>query len=258
MFGKRSSKSAVPVFALLIILCSFAWARDGDLNGDGFINFDDLGAIGEQWLAEDCSVNDWCGGMDLDRSDIVDVIDFSIWAGFWTGVPDRLEEIENQIDDLVLQMTLEEKVEQMGGDPSGFSTLDNTRLGIPGFLMSDGPQGVRWGVATCFPSPMALGASWDVGLTEEVGAAMGREFRGKGRYVGLAPCLNIVRDPRGGRSFETPGEDPYLNSKIAPAYVKGMQSEKVIACAKHFACNNQEDGRFTNDVQVNERTLREI
>ena len=258
MSGKYGSVSAILILALLKVMCGSAGARDGDLNGDGFINFNDLEVISEQWLSDNCCINDWCNELDLDRSDRVDLADFSIWAGFWAGIPDPLEEIENQIDALISQMTLEEKVEQMGGDPSGFSTSDNTRLGIPGLLMSDGPQGVRWGVATCFPSPMALGASWDAALTEEVGAAMGREFRGKGRYVGLAPCLNIIRDARGGRSFETSGEDPYLSSKIAPAYVRGMQSEKVIACPKHFACNNQENGRFTNDVQVNERTLREI
>ena len=249
---------AVLTVLTCVIVSGSAAAGYGDLNGDNFVNLSDLETLADQWLAGDCSINDWCGDLDLDRSDRVDFPDFAIWANYWMGSPDPQEAIENQIELLISQMSLAEKIEQMGGDPSGFSTEDNTRLGIPGFLMSDGPQGARWGSATCFPSSMAMAATWDPGLVEQVGAAMGREFRGKGRYVGLAPCLNIIRDPRGGRSFETTGEDPYLSAHIAPAYIKGMQSEKVIACAKHFAANNQENGRFTNNVQVNERTLREI
>ncbi len=246
---------AILILALTMILSGSVCAKDGDLNGDGFVSFLDLESLAGQWLNMDCSVKDWCNGVDLDRNDRVDIADFAVWADYWI---DSQVLIEAQIESLISQMTLAEKVEQMGGDPSGFSTADNERLGIPGFLMADGPQGVRWGQATCFPSPMALAATWEPAIVEQIGAAMGREFRGKGRYVALAPCINIVRDPRCGRSFETMGEDPYLSSKLAPAYIKGIQSEKVIACAKHFACNNQEDGRFSNNVLVNERTLREI
>ena len=87
---------------------------------------------------------------------------------------------------------------------------------------------------------------------------MGQEFRGKGRYVALGPCINIIRDPRNGRSFEGMGEDPYLTGKLASAYILGMQSQKCIAVAKHYACNNQENGRGGLPVEVNDRSLYEL
>ena len=165
--------------------------------------------------------------------------------------------LEKRVNDLLARMTLEEKVEQLAGDGKGMTTLRNDRLGIPSFEMADGPHGVREGKATCFPCSLALASTWDVDLVRRVAEAMGREFRGKGRYVALAPCINVIRDPRGGRSFETMGEDPHLIARLAVAYVNGIQSQKVIAVPKHYACNNQEDGRTGNDVQVNERALRE-
>jgi len=164
--------------------------------------------------------------------------------------------IEDRVADLLGRMTVQEKVAQLGG--TGMDTPDNERLGIPGFKMADGPHGVRHGKSTCFPTLLALGATWDVGLVERIGGALGREFRGKGRYVALGPCINIIRDPRGGRSFETLGEDPYLIARLATAYIQGMQAEKVIATPKHFACNNQENDRGKTDVQIGERTLREF
>lgn len=166
--------------------------------------------------------------------------------------------IEDRVNDLLARMTLEEKIAQLGGDQSAMATPDNERLGIPGFKMGDGPNGVRWGNSTCFPSLSALAATWDPALVERTAAAMGREFRAKGRYVALGPCINLVRDPRGGRSFETMGEDPFLLARLTAAYVRGMQSQRVIATAKHFACNNQENGRGSADVQVPERSLREM
>ncbi|MCK5473588.1 MAG: glycoside hydrolase family 3 C-terminal domain-containing protein [Planctomycetes bacterium] len=166
--------------------------------------------------------------------------------------------VEDRIEDLLSRMTLEEKIKQLGGDETGFSTPDNERLGIPGFKMADGPHGVRHGKATCFPGSLGQACSWDTDLISRIGQALGKEFRGKGRYVGLGPCINIIRDPRGGRSFETMGEDPYLTSQLATAYIKGLQSQKVIAVPKHYACNNQENGRMNNNVVVGERVLREI
>lgn len=240
------------VLASVLGLSSLAKAYDGDLNWDSIIGWADLDEFAEQWLNDGCSGKDWCDGADMDHSGRVELGDFTLLGRYWDI------NFNEQIEDLLAQMTLEEKVAQLGGDPSGMATPDNTRLGIPGFKMSDGPQGVRWGNATCFPSSLALGASWDPALVQRVGEGIGREFRGRGRYVALAPCLNIIRDPRGGRSFETFGEDPYLVGQLASAYVKGVQSQKVIAVAKHFACNNQENGRWDNNVIVNERTLREI
>ena len=182
-------------------------------------------------------------------------------AALADGLPvykDPSAPIEARVKDLLGRMTLEEKIAQLGGDPSGMSTPDNARLGIPGFKMSDGPNGVRWGKATCWPNGLALAATWDVDLLQRTGVAMGQEFRGKGRYVALGPCINLIRDPRNGRSFEGMGEDPYLTGEMAAAYIRGMQSVKCIAVAKHYACNNQENGRGGLPVEVNDRSLYEL
>jgi len=243
---------ALAVLAFVVNLSSLAAAYEGDLNWDSYVNWADLGAFVGQWLVDSRSCTDWCNGADMNHSGRVEFGDFVLLGRYWGTDSNK------RVEDLLAQMTLEEKVAQLGGDQSGMATPDNTRIGIPGFKMADGPHGVRWGMATCFPSPLALGASWDPALVQRVGEAIGREFRGKGRYVALAPCLNIIRDPRGGRSFETFGEDPYLVGQQAAAYVRGIQNQKVISVPKHFACNNQEDGRGSNNVIVNERTLREI
>jgi len=166
--------------------------------------------------------------------------------------------IEERVEDLLKRMTLEEKVAQLGGDATGMSTPENARLGIPSYTMSDGPYGVRRGKATCFPPALGMAASWDEDLVTRVGEALGREFRARGRYVALGPCMNLIRDPRGGRSFETFGEDPYLVGRLAVSYVQGMQSEKCIATPKHYACNNQENGRGGLPVDIDERLLREL
>jgi len=166
--------------------------------------------------------------------------------------------IEQRVEDLLARMTLEEKIAQLGGDRSGMATPDNERLGIPGFKMSDGPHGCRWGKATCFPTLLACAATFDPDFMRRMGVALGEEFRGHGRYVALGPCMNIIRDPRGGRSFETLGEDPYLLSRMVVAYVRGMQSQRVVAVCKHYACNNQENGRGENDVRVADRPLYEF
>jgi len=137
--------------------------------------------------------------------------------------------------------------------------ISDNRLGIPALEMADGPHGVVGrGQATCVPCAMAQAATWDTALVRRIGELLGREFRSKGFYIAFGPCINIVRDPRGGRSFETFGEDTYLLSRLASAYVKGIQSQKVVAVPKHFVCNNQENDRTTNNVKVDERTLREI
>ncbi|MBN1412725.1 MAG: glycoside hydrolase family 3 C-terminal domain-containing protein [Spirochaetales bacterium] len=175
--------------------------------------------------------------------------------------PDPLQEekaMEKRINDIVSQMTLVEKVFQLCGDYTSFATMDIERLKLQGLQMADGPHGVRVNKSTCFPSSIMLGSTWDPDLMYKVGEAMGKEFRDKGKFIALAPCINVIRDPRGGRSFETFGEDPYLISRMATSIVKGIQSQKVVAVVKHFACNNQENGRFTNNVVVTEDVLREI
>ncbi|MCJ7776846.1 MAG: glycoside hydrolase family 3 C-terminal domain-containing protein, partial [Sedimentisphaerales bacterium] len=165
--------------------------------------------------------------------------------------------IDGQIEFLISQMTLEEKIELVHGQ-TAMDLPAIGRLGIPSLHMSDGPVGVRYGNATAFPANIALSASWDIDLAGQVGQAIAKELRNKGRNVILAPCMNIVRVPHGGRNFETFGEDPFLNSRMAVAYIKGVQSQKAVACAKHYACNNQEYERGSIDIQVDQRALHEI
>ena len=169
---------------------------------------------------------------------------------------DSMRPIEDRIEDLLRRMTPAEKAELLGG--TGFDSKPIERLGIPALKMADGPLGVRWERSTAFPAGVALAATWDPELIHKVGATIGRELKSKGRHVILGPCVNIHRVPYGGRNFESYGEDPYLASRIAVAFVKGVQSENVIATTKHFALNNQEFERNSIDVKVDERTLHEI
>ncbi len=176
----------------------------------------------------------------------------------------RGEAVEALISDILGEMTLAEKLDQMHG--IGFlpvdglwHTAENERLGISGFWMVDGPRGVGAfaGTATAFPVGMARGATWDRELEERVGEAMGREVRGKGGSVLLAPTINILSHPRWGRAQETYGEDPTHLGNMGVAFIRGAQRH-VVASAKHFALNNIENTRYWVNVSVDERTLREI
>ena len=164
--------------------------------------------------------------------------------------------IEDRINSLINQMTLQEKIEQLHKE-GGFNTSDNTRLGIPGFIMADGPHGVRDGFATCFPVGIAMAATWDVNLVSRIGRATGKEFRGKGKHQALGPCMDLCRDPRNGRSPESGGEDPFLCGQITTALIKGIQSTACIATAKHFNCVNKQNNRHNNDVTITQRMLME-
>jgi beta-glucosidase len=164
--------------------------------------------------------------------------------------------IEDRVNDLLKRLTLEEKIELLGG--TGFASKAIERLGIPELKMADGPIGVRWGAATSLPSGIALASSWDTLLAKEYGKILAIETKGKGRNVILGPCVNIARLPMGGRNFESFGEDPYLTSRLAVNYIKGVQNENVVATVKHFACNNQEHERDFVDVRISERALNEI
>ena len=168
--------------------------------------------------------------------------------------------IEKRVDDLLSRMSLEEKIEQLSGIPGsdGMTTHANDRLGIPSVQCADGPHGVRWENATAFPVSLAIASSWEPELMEKIGIAIGKELKAKGRNHSLGPCLNICKDPRGGRTYEGYGEDPYLISKMAVSAIKGIQSQKVIATPKHFICNNIEVDRKEGSVEIDERTLREI
>ncbi|MDP3148923.1 MAG: glycoside hydrolase family 3 C-terminal domain-containing protein [Ignavibacteria bacterium] len=164
--------------------------------------------------------------------------------------------VDQRVEDLLKRMTLDEKIVLIGGND--LATFPNERLGIPELRMSDGPLGVRMEKSVAFPSGINLGATWNPELVAKIGKALGRELKGHDRHVLLAPCVNIARIPNGGRNFESFGEDPFLTSRMAVDYIKGLQSEGVAATVKHYAANNQEHERMFVDVQVSERALNEI
>ncbi|MBN1270011.1 MAG: glycoside hydrolase family 3 C-terminal domain-containing protein [Kiritimatiellae bacterium] len=165
--------------------------------------------------------------------------------------------MDARVEELLSRMTLEEKTALLTGD-GHLETRANERLGIPQMKMADGPHGVRDGQATCFPTAVAMGATWNPDLVREFGGAIARELRAKGRQIILGPCINIHRTPLGGRNFESFTEDPHLAARLAVAYVQGVQAEGAATSVKHFACNNQEWERLTISSEVDERTLREI
>jgi|YelNatPaOPRAMG01_1025707.scaffolds.fasta_scaffold00095_25 beta-glucosidase len=164
---------------------------------------------------------------------------------------------ELRVADLLKRMTLEEKIALLGG--TGYDTTPIERLGVPALRMTDGPLGPnRKGRGTNFSATIAMAATFDDSLVRRVGEAIGRETYTLGFDILLAPCINIARVPHGGRTFEGFGEDPYLVKRMAVAYIRGVQSQKVLCCTKHFAANNQEWNRFDVDARVDERALREI
>ena len=174
--------------------------------------------------------------------------------------------IEQKVETLLGKLTLKEKVSLLSGQDI-WNTVPIERLGIPSVVMTDGPHGVRpshpdvgrkMGPVTAFPTGISMGASWNPELVEQVGQALGEETRGMGCDILLGPCVNIVRDPRGGRNFETYSEDPYHAGQTAVAYIKGVQSRGVGTSLKHYAANNYEIERHRASSNLDERTLREI
>jgi beta-glucosidase len=131
------------------------------------------------------------------------------------------------------------------------------RLGVPGIRFSDGPRGAVIGKSTAFPVPMARGATWDPGLEERVGEAIGAEIRAQGGNFFGGVCVNLLRHPAWGRAQETYGEEPLLLGTMGTALARGAQRH-VMACVKHYACNSMENARFRVDVQVDEPTLHEV
>ncbi len=164
--------------------------------------------------------------------------------------------LDEKINDLISKMTLQEKILQLHQEGS-MNTAANSRLNIPGFVMSDGPHGVRNGLATSFPVGMGMAATWDVDLVYRIGEAMGKEFRGKGIDQQLGPCLDLTLDPRNGRSPESTSEDPYLNAKINTSIVQGIQSTPALATIKHFYTEYRQIGRTTNNYTLSQRNLLE-
>ena len=164
------------------------------------------------------------------------------------------------IDVLVAGLTLEEKCLMVSGE-GPWIIPGCERLGIPDWCVSDGPVGVRgrqMGPGLVVPGPSALAATWDPGLITEIGQALGTECTDRKVDMLLAPTVNLHRSPRGGRHFESYSEDPVLSSQVAVAYITGVQSQGVGACVKHFVANDQEFERTTINVDVDERSLREI
>ncbi|WP_158624690.1 glycoside hydrolase family 3 C-terminal domain-containing protein [Caulobacter sp. 602-1] len=170
-----------------------------------------------------------------------------------------------KVEALIGRMTLDEKIGFLHGqdDPEhlagGGYIPGVARLNIPPLRLADGPAGVRTSrTATAFPAPVALTSTFSPDLAKAWGAAVASEALARDQHVLLAPMTNNVRVPTAGRNFETFGEDPLLASRLVAASVAGLQGGGVIATVKHFAANNQETDRKTIDVQVDERTLREI
>ena len=172
--------------------------------------------------------------------------------------------------DLIDKMTLKEKASLVSGKDF-WQTMNIDSVGIPSAFLSDGPHGVRRQAAaadhlglnasipaTCYPTAVTMANSWDPELGEGLGQRLGQEAAVQKVNVLLGPGLNIKRNPLCGRNFEYFSEDPYLAGKMAASYVRGIQSNGISACVKHFACNNQEESRMTLDSVVDERTLREI
>ena len=167
-------------------------------------------------------------------------------------------EVEKRVEALLIKLTLEEKIVLIGGERD-FYTRAVPRLGILSLRMSDGPLGVHdYGPTTAYPAGIALAASWDEQLAKRVGSAMGRDARARGVNIILAPGMNIYRSPLNGRNFEYFGEDPFLASRMAVGVIEGIQSQGVIATAKHFIANNSEYGRMDHSSDLDERTMREI
>ncbi len=184
---------------------------------------------------------------------------------------DTNKPIEQRVEDALQRMTLEEKVALIHAQ-SKFSSAGVPRLGIPENWMSDGPHGIRaevlwdewfgagWTSDSCtaYPALTCLAATWDPAMSALYGKSIGEEARYRKKNVLLGPGVNIYRTPLNGRNFEYLGEDPFLTSRMVVPYIKGVQSNGVAACVKHFALNDQEFNRGTVNVNVDDRTLNEI
>lgn len=171
---------------------------------------------------------------------------------------------EDRIHELVEQMTLAEMVSLLSGEDI-WSLPAIPRLGVHKLRVTDGPNGARGGgsliggvKSAAFPVGIALGATWDVALVKEIGAALADEVKSKGAHVSLSPTVNIHRSVTNGRNFECYSEDPVLTAHLAGAFIGGLQGQGISATIKHFVGNESEIERTTISSQVDERTLREV
>lgn len=184
---------------------------------------------------------------------------------------DESKPLEERVKDALSRMTLEEKC-RLSYAQSKFTSPGVARLGIPELYMSDGPHGVRmeinwndWGhsnwtndACTAFPALTCLAATWNTDMAALYGKSVGEEARYRKKDILLGPGVNIYRTPLNGRNFEYMGEDPYLAGRMAVPYIKGLQSNGVSCCLKHYALNDQEEYRGHVDVKVSDRALYEI
>ncbi|MGB6988337.1 MAG: glycoside hydrolase family 3 N-terminal domain-containing protein, partial [Candidatus Sulfotelmatobacter sp.] len=161
--------------------------------------------------------------------------------------------LEARVDSMLKQLSLEEKIDLLGG-VDDFYIRAIPRIGLPRLKMADGPVGVRnYGPSTVFGG-IGLAATWDPALAQRIGTVIGEDARARGVHFMLGPGVNIYRAPLCGRNFEYFGEDPYLSSRTAVAYIEGMQSQGVSATVKHFMGNNSEYDRHGTDSIIDERT----
>lgn len=185
------------------------------------------------------------------------------------------ETIQAFVDEVIPQLTLEEKIGIMSGQVTEkkllddlfviehynvkpYPTMEVKRLGLPNVRFVDGPRGVVAGSSTCFPVSMARGATFDRELEEEIGRVIGAEVRAQGGNYFGGVCINLPRNPRWGRAQECYGEDQYLLGEMGAALTRGVQSQNVMACIKHYALNSIENARFKADVHIDKRTLHEV
>ena len=185
------------------------------------------------------------------------------------------EDIRKFVDEVIPELTLDEKVGIMSGQISEQKLMDDLfsichynvrpyptkeveRLGLPNIRFIDGPRGVVSGSATCFPVSIARRATFDRDLEEEIGKAIGAEVRAQGGNYYGGVCINLPRNPRWGRAQECYGEDSYHLGEMGAALTRGVQSQNVMACIKHFAMNSIENARFKADVHADKRTLFEV
>lgn len=171
---------------------------------------------------------------------------------------DATASVDSRVEDLLGRMTLEEKIDYIGGY-RGFYIRGIERLGVPEIKLTDGPVGThKDGRSTAYPAGVLSASTWNRSLVYELGKQLGRDSRARAVHVLLGPGVNILRAPMCGRNFEYFTEDPYLNAETACAYVSGLQEQGVVATLKHYAANNQEWNRNNVSSDIDERTLHEI
>lgn len=171
---------------------------------------------------------------------------------------DATASVDSRVEDLLGRMTLEEKIDYIGGY-RGFYIRGIERLSVPEIKLTDGPVGThKDGRSTAYPAGVLSASTWNRSLVYELGKQLGRDSRARAVHVLLGPGVNILRAPMCGRNFEYFTEDPYLNAETACAYVSGLQEQGVVATLKHYAANNQEWDRNNVSSDIDERTLHEI